>query len=336
MKRALITGVTGQDGAYLLELLLSKDYEVHIVKRRASTFPTARIDRFYSDPEVFEKRLFPYYADLHDGLSLTHVVQQVAPDEVYHLAAQSHVQVSFDNPVATVIDNVSGTISLLEAVRCLQKPCRFYQASSSEMFGTAPPPQDEQSPFHPRSPYACSKVYCYHQAVNHREAYGLHVSNGILFNHESPLRGETFVTRKISRAVGRISRGLQETLVLGNLDAQRDWGYAKEYVEAMWLMLQQDEPGDYVIATGEMHSVREFCEVAFECVGLHWEDHVVVSSDYMRPAETPALCGNPAKARRELGWAPKTTFRGLVELMVEADLELASQEKELGRFLSLY
>ncbi len=336
MKKAFITGVTGQDGAYLLRLLLDRGYEVHAIKRRTSTFPTARIDDIYNDPAVHNQRLFTYYAELTDGLGLMEVIQRVEPDEVYHLAAQSHVQVSFENPVATVMTNVTGTINLLEAIRHLHKPCRFYQASSSEMFGSTPPPQSESSTFHPRSPYACSKVYCYHQVVNYREAYGMHASNGILFNHESPLRGETFVTRKISRAVGRIKLGLQERLVLGNLDAQRDWGYAAEYVDAMWLMLQQDQPDDYVIATGEMHSVREFCEAAFDLVGLDYHDYVVTDPLYLRPAEVVALRGDARKAAQRLNWRPQITFRGLVELMVEADLKLATEEHKLGHFISLF
>ena len=336
MKRALITGVTGQDGAYLLRLLLGKGYEVHAVKRRSSTFPTARIDDIYNDPALEGHRFVAHYGDLHDGLGLTHIVREVEPDEVYHLAAQSHVGVSFQNPVASVLDNVAGTIHMLDAVRGLRKPCRFYQASSSEMFGSTPPPQNENSPLHPRSPYACSKAYCFHQVVNYREAYGLHTSNGILFNHESPLRGETFVTRKITRAVGRIKMALQKTLKLGNLEAQRDWGYAGEYVEAMWLMLQRDKPGDYVIATGEMHSVREFCEYAFSLVGLDYRDCVVTDPVYERPAEVQALCGDASKAARELKWQAKTTFRQLVEMMVEADLRLAAEEEKLGRFISLF
>jgi len=336
MKKAFITGVTGQDGAYLLRLLLDKGYEVHAIKRRTSTFPTARIDDIYNDPSVHNQRLFTYYAELTDGLGLMEVIQRVQPDEVYHLAAQSHVQVSFENPVATVMTNVTGTINILEAIRHLRKPCRFYQAASSEMFGSTPPPQSETSPFHPRSPYACSKVYGYHQVVNYREAYGLHASNGILFNHESPLRGETFVTRKISRAVGRIKMGLQKKLVLGNLEAQRDWGYAAEYVNAMWLMLQQDQSDDYVIATGEMHSVREFCEAAFDLVGLHYQDYVISDPLYVRPAEVVALRGDARKAARQLNWRPQITFRGLVELMVEADLKLAAEELKLGHLISLF
>jgi GDPmannose 4,6-dehydratase len=336
MKRALITGITGQDGAYLLRLLLEKGYEVHGIKRRTSTFPTARIDDLYVDRALYEKRLFMHYGDLQDGLGLMAVVHRVQPDEIYHLAAQSHVQVSFEHPLATVLDNVSGTIALLEAMRHLDKPCRFYNAASSEMFGSTPPPQNETTVFHPRSPYACSKVTSFYQTVNYREAYGLHATNGILFNHESPLRGETFVTRKVTRAVGRIKMGLQEKLTMGNLEARRDWGFAKEYVEAMWLMLQQDEPDDYVVATGEMHSVRELCELAFSLVGLDYRNHVESDSYYMRPAEVCALCGDASKAARRLGWKPRTTFRQLVELMVEEDLKLAREEKKLGRLIPLF
>jgi GDPmannose 4,6-dehydratase len=336
MKKALLTGVTGQDGAYLLTLLLEKGYEVHAVKRRTSTFPTARVDSVYNDPRYLGTQLFMYYGDLHDGSALSHIVQKVQPDEIYNLAAQSHVMVSFDNPVDTVLANVNGTVSLLEAARRIGKECRFYQASSSEMFGSAPPPQSENTPFHPRSPYACSKVYCFHQTVNYREAYGLAASNGILFNHESPLRGETFVTRKVTRAAGRIKYGLQKRLTLGNLEAKRDWGFAKEYVEAMWLMLQQPSPDDYVIATGETHSVRELCELAFSLVGLEYREHVVTDREYERPAEVNVLMGDASKARRILGWKPIVTFRRLIEIMVESDLELASEEKKLGRLISLY
>lgn len=336
-KKALITGVTGQDGAYLLRFLISRGYEVHAIKRRSSTFPTARIDDIYNDlSRIADHRFLAHYGDLHDGLGLMRVLQEVEPDEVYNLAAQSHVQVSFENPVATVLDNISGTINLLEAIRTLKKPCRFYQASSSEMFGSAPPPQNELTRFQPRSPYACSKVFSFYQVINYREAYGLHASNGILFNHESPLRGETFVTRKISRAVGRIKMGLQSELVLGNLDAARDWGFAGEYVEAMWLMLQQDQPDDYVVATGQMHTVREFCEHAFSTVGLDYRQYVKSDPRYMRPAEVVALQGDGEKAARVLGWKPKVTFLNLVEMMVEADLKLAAEEKKLGRFISLF
>lgn len=336
MKKALITGVTGQDGAYLLKHLLEKDYEVHAIKRRTSTFPTARIDAIYNDPKIHGKRFFAHYGDLHDGLGLMQIVHTVAPDEIYNLAAQSHVQVSFENPCATVMDNIAGTIYLLDAIRTLKNPCRFYQASSSEMFGSTPPPQNEKSPFHPCSPYACSKVFSYHQVVNYREAYVLHASNGILFNHESPLRGETFVTRKITRAVGRIKMGLQTELVLGNLEAQRDWGFAGDYVEAMWLMLQCERPDDYVIATGEMHSVQEFCSMAFCAAGLQWEQYVRSDETYKRKVEVPALCGDRTKAAKTLGWSPKTSFRQLVEMMVEEDLKLAVEEKKLGRLISLF
>lgn len=335
-KKALITGLTGQDGAYLLRLLLDKDYEVHAIRRRTSTFSTARIDDIFNDPAINERQLVVHHGDLNDGLSLYHLLKQIQPSEVYNLAAQSHVGVSFENPVSTVDINCVGTMSLLEAVRFLDNPCRFYQASSSEMFGSAPPPQNEQTPFHPRSPYACSKVFCYHQTINYREAYGIHASNGILFNHESPLRGETFVTRKVTRAASRIKMGLQDTLKLGNLDAQRDWGYAPEYVEAMWLMMQQEQPGDYVIATGEMRTVRELCEIAFATLGLNWEDHVETEERFIRPAEVPALCGDASKAKKQLGWYPKTTFKQLIEIMVEADLEIARREKTIGQLISLF
>ncbi len=335
-KTAFITGVTGQDGAYLLRLLLEKDYTVHALKRRSSTFPTARIDDIYNDPGIEGKRFVAHYGDLQDGARLTQLILETQPDEIYHLAAQSHVQISFLSPVSTVLNNISGTIHLLEALRILNKPCRFYHASSSEMFGASPPPQNEETPFRPRSPYGCSKVYSHYQVINYREAYGLHASNGILFNHESPLRGENFVTRKITRAVGRIKFGLQKELALGNLDAARDWGYAKEYVEAMWRMLQQDEPDDYVIATGEMRTVRECCEFAFGVAGLNYEDYVVTDPMYLRPAEVVQLCGDAAKARKKLGWKATVTFKKLIEMMVEADLKLATEEKKLGRFISLY
>jgi GDPmannose 4,6-dehydratase len=335
-KKAFITGVTGQDGAYLLRFLLDKGYEVHALKRPTSTFSTARIDDIYNDPKIHGVRFFAHYGHLSDGLRLAEIIRSVKPDEVYHLAAQSHVAISFADPVATVMDNISGTINLLEAIRRADHEIRFYQASSSEMFGSTPPPQSESSPFRPCSPYACSKVCCFHLVVNYREAYGLHASNGILFNHESPLRGERFVTRKITRAVGRIKEGLQSKLYLGNLSAQRDWGYAGDYVEAMWLMLQQDKPDDYVIATGEMHSVREFCELAFSYVGLDYRDFVVTSREYERPLDVPALCGDASKARRVLGWRPKVSFPELVRMMVDSDLELARQEKKIGKFISLF
>ena len=335
MRKALITGVTGQDGAYLLELLLEKGYEVHAIKRRTSTFSTSRIESVYLSEDM-GKRFFSHHGDLNDGLSLYNIMRSVAPDEVYNLAAQSHVGVSFENPVATVQVNCAGTMNLLEAMRYLDKPCRFYQASSSEMFGSAPPPQSENTPFHPRSPYACSKAFGHYQVVNYREAFGLHASSGILFNHESPRRAETFVTRKITRAACRIKMGLQQTLVLGNLDAERDWGYAPEYVRAMWLMLQQDEPDDYVIATGEMHSVREFCDAAFGALDLNYEEHVQTHARFQRPAEVFALKGDATKAEKVLGWKPKITFQGLVEIMVEHDLKLADEERKLGRLLPTY
>ncbi|MCL5097074.1 MAG: GDP-mannose 4,6-dehydratase [Candidatus Omnitrophica bacterium] len=336
VKKALITGVTGQDGAYLLRFLLEKGYEVHGIRRRTSTLSTARIDDVYAGRVCPQEQVFMHYGDLHDGVSLMELVERIQPEEIYHLASQSHVQVSFENPLATVVDNVSGTISLLEAARRLNHRCRFYNAASSEMFGITPPPQNERSPFHPRSPYACSKVFTFNQTVNYREAYGLHASNGILFNHESPLRGEAFVTRKVTRAVGRIKVGLQRTLALGNLEARRDWGYAPEYVEAMWLMLQQVEPDDYVIGTGEMHSVGELCEMAFGAVGLDYRDYVVTDPTLVRPSEAHALCGDASKAAATLGWHPRTTFQRLVEIMVEADLELAAEEKKLGRLISSY
>jgi GDPmannose 4,6-dehydratase len=336
MKKALITGATGQDGAYLLRFLLKKDYEVHIIKRRTSTFPTARIEDLYTKRDQMQNRFIAHYGDMQDGLSLMSVIHEIEPDEIYNLAAQSHVKVSFENPIDTVLINVSGSINILESVRQLNLSSRFYQASSSEMFGSTPPPQNEKSPFHPRSPYACSKVFGYFQTINYREAYGIHASNGILFNHESPLRGETFVTRKITRAVGRIAMGIQDTLELGNLDAERDWGYAKEYVEAMWLILQQDQPDDYVIATGEMHSVREFCEYAFYIVGLNYNDFVRVNEYFYRPAEVVSLCGDSTKARNKLNWEPKTSFKELIELMVGEDLKLAAEEKKLGHYIPFF
>ena len=336
MKKALITGLTGQDGAYLIRLLLAKGYEVHGIKRRTSTFSTARIDDIYNAPALSSGQLVIHHGDLDDGLALYSLMQRIQPDEVYNLAAQSHVGISFENPVSTVMINCCGTINLLEAVRYLNKACRFYQASSSEMYGSTPPPQNESTPFHPRSPYACSKLYSHFQTVNYREAYGLHASNGILFNHESPLRGENFVTRKVTRAATRIKLGLLEKLRLGNLEARRDWGYAPEYVEAMWMMLQHHTPDDYVVATGEMHSVRELCDIAFAAVGLDYHDFVVTEERYLRPAEVPALCGDASKARRRLGWTPKTTFKELVELMIEKDMELAEQEKKIGRFISMF
>lgn len=324
MKTALITGITGQDGSYLAELLLAKGYDVHGVVRRSSNFGTSRIDHLYD-------RLHLHYGDVCDGTAMSRLVRSVAPDEVYHLAAQSHVRVSFDQPVYTTDAVGVGTLRMLEAVRDGQESCkktiRFYQASSSEMYGkVAETPQRESTPFHPRSPYGCAKVYAHWITVNYRESYGLHASCGILFNHESPRRGETFVTRKITRAATRIKMGLQEKLHLGNLDALRDWGFAGDYVEAMWRMLQQDEPGDYVVATGKTWSVRDFCEAAFAAVGLEYRDHVVVDPRYYRPAEVDLLLGDPALAKSRLGWEPRVSFDGLVGMMVDADARLARRE----------
>ncbi len=333
MKRALITGITGQDGAYLTEFLLERGYEVHGIIRRASTFNTDRIDHLYRDPHDPQARLFLHYGDLSDGTGLRRILERVQPDEIYNLAAQSHVRVSFEQPEYTADIVATGTLRLLEAVRDFVrhsgKSVRFYQAGSSEMFGAAPPPQNEQTPFYPRSPYAAAKVAAYWYAVNYREAYGLFICNGILFNHESPRRGETFVTRKITRAAGRIKMGLQDKLYLGNLEARRDWGFAGDYVEAMWLMLQQDEPDDYVIATGESHSVREFLELAFEMLGLDWRRHVEIDPRYFRPTEVDYLLGDASKAREKLGWRPRVSFEELVRMMVEHDLELARQERTL-------
>ena len=328
-KRALITGIIGQDGSYLAEFLLGKNYEVHGLVRRTSTFTTGRIDHLYLDPHEKGARLFLHYGDLTDGQSLAGLVQHVEPDEVYNLGAQSHVKVSFLNPVYTAEADALGTLSLLEAVRRSKRRIRFYQASSSEMFGSAPPPQSEKTPFHPRSPYGCAKVYGHWQTVNYREAYGLFACSGILFNHESPRRGETFVTRKITRAATRISLGLQKSLYLGNLDARRDWGFAGDYVEAMWGMLQAKRPDDYVVATGETHSVREFAAEAFRCVGLEWKKHVKFDARYLRPAEVDDLRGDASKARRVLKWKPRVGFKELVRMMVDADLELARQERLL-------
>ena len=321
MKKALITGITGQDGSYLADLLLEKGYEVHGIIRRASTFNTARIDHLYADPHVNGVRLFLHYGDLADALNLTRLIDRTGPDEIYHLGAQSHVRVSYDIPEYTGDVTALGTIRILEAIREAKVAARFYQASSSEMFGKVQAvPQIESTPFWPRSPYAVAKVYAYWATVNYRESYGMHASNGILFNHESPRRGETFVTRKITRAVAAIKQGRQRELYLGNLDAQRDWGYAPEYVEGMWRMLQQEQPGDYVLATNETHTVREFTELAFAHVGLNWQDHVKYDARYERPAEVDLLIGDPAKAKAVLGWEPQTKFAELVRIMVEADL----------------
>jgi len=327
MKKALITGITGQDGSYLAEFLLKKGYEVHGVIRRASTFNTGRLQPIYMDPHAEKSRLFLHYGDLSDASALARLVGRVQPEEVYNLAAQSHVRVSFDGPEYTTDITATGTVRLLEAIRETGIRPRFYQASSSEMFGSVrETPQTELTPFYPRSPYACSKVYAYWITVNYREAYGLHASNGILFNHESPRRGETFVTRKITRAAAHIRAGLQEKLYLGNLEAKRDWGYAKEYVEAMWLMLQQETPDDYVIATGETHSVQEFLEVAFNHAGLDCRKAVTIDPRYYRPSEVDLLIGNAAKAERKLGWAARTKFDELARLMVEADIKLLDDQ----------
>ncbi|MCZ2073677.1 MAG: GDP-mannose 4,6-dehydratase [Bryobacterales bacterium] len=332
-KRALITGITGQDGSFLAELLLSKGYEVHGIVRRASTFNTQRLDDIYLDPHEPGARLHLHYGDVTDSTALRRVIEQVQPDEIYNLAAQSHVRVSFDQSEYTADVVATGTLRLLESVRDYMsiagKEVRVYQAGSSEMYGASAPPQDEHTPFYPRSPYAVSKVAAHWYVKNYREAYGMFACNGILFNHESPRRGETFVTRKITRALTRIKFGLQEKLFLGNLDAKRDWGYAGDYVEAMWMILQPPTPDDYVIATGEAHSVREFLDVAAECLDVDWRRHVEVDSRYYRPTEVDYLMGNAAKARRVLGWQPTVTFTALVRMMVDADLELARRELTL-------
>jgi len=327
-KKALITGITGQDGSYLAELLLSKGYEVHGIVRRASTFNRGRLDGIYSDPQLSETHLFLHYGDLTDG-SLVRLLGRLQPEEIYNLGAQSHVRVSFDNPEYTADVNATGTVRLLEAIRESGIKPRFYQASSSEMYGLVQEvPQSEKTPFYPRSPYAASKVFAYWMTVNYREAYGMHTTNGILFNHESPRRGEGFVTRKITRAVAHIKAGLQNKLYLGNLDAKRDWGFAKEYVEAMWLMLQQDKPDDYVVATGETHSVREFLEESFSYAGLDWKKYVELDPRYLRPSEVDLLIGDSGKARRQLQWEPKVKFKELVRLMVDADIQLLKDHRE--------
>jgi len=330
-RKALITGITGQDGSYLAELLLAKGYEVHGIIRRSSTFNTERVDHLYHDPHEKGVKLFLHYADLTDGNSLARVLRSVQPGEVYNLGAQSHVRVSFDQPVYTADAAGLGVLKLLEAIREYQeisgKSLRYYQASSSEMYGKVQEtPQKETTPFYPRSPYAVGKLFGHWITVNYRESYGMHASSGILFNHESPRRGETFVTRKITRAVCRIKKGLQKELFLGNLDAKRDWGFAGDYVEAMWLMLQAEQPDDYVIATGETYSVREFCERAFSLVNLDWKDYVKFDARYLRPAEVELLLGDPMKARTKLGWKPKVSFDQLVKMMVDSDMELAERE----------
>jgi GDPmannose 4,6-dehydratase len=327
MKKALITGITGQDGSYLAELLLKKGYQLWGIMRRSSSFHTSRIDHLYQDPHERPKfRLF--YGDLTDGNNLSTIVNDVKPDEVYNLGAQSHVRVSFDTPIYTVDTDALGTLRLLEAIRSSHRPIRFYQASSSEMYGKVlETPQTEKTPFYPRSPYGCAKVYSFWQTVNYREAYGLFACNGILFNHESPRRGETFVTRKITRAATRIKLGLQDKLYLGNLDAKRDWGFAGDYVEAMWLMLQQDKPDDYIVATGESHSVREFVEEVFGYLGLDWQRYVEIDPRYFRPSEVDYLQGDAGKARKLLGWEPKVTFKKLAGMMADADMKIAEREK---------
>jgi GDPmannose 4,6-dehydratase len=323
MKRALITGITGQDGSYLAELLLEKGYEVHGIIRRSSSFNTGRLDHLYEDPHIEDARLRLHYGDLADSSGINHLIRTIKPEEIYHLGAQSHVRVSFDIPEYTSDVTGLGTLRLLDAIRDSGIETKFYQASSSEMYGRVlEVPQKETTPFYPRSPYGCAKVYGYWITVNYREAYGMHASNGILFNHESPRRGETFVTRKITRALARIVAGKQDTLYLGNLDAKRDWGYAKDYVEAMWMMLQAPQGDDYVVATGETHSIRDFLDLAFGLVGRDWNEYVKIDPKYYRPTEVDLLIGDPTKAQQKLGWKPKTSFRELVTLMVQEDLRL--------------
>jgi GDPmannose 4,6-dehydratase len=321
MKKAFITGITGQDGSYLAELLLEKGYEVHGLIRRSSTFNTSRIDHLFQDPHEDNVRLHLHYGDLTDAAGMTNLIREIEPHEIYNLAAQSHVMVSFSMPTYTANVDAVGTITLLEAIRASRIQTKFYQASTSELFGSTPPPQNELSRFSPRSPYAAAKLYAYWTTVNYREAYGIHATNGILFNHESPRRGETFVTRKISKAVAAINNGDQQKLYLGNLDAVRDWGYAKEYVESMWLMLQQDSPDDYVVATGVGATVRDFCQHAFNVVGLDWEEFVIQDPRYVRPTEVDKLIGDPSKVNRALGWKAQTNWEMLAKIMVEADLK---------------
>ena len=320
MKKALITGITGQDGSYLAEMLLKKGYEVHGIRRRTSLFNTKRIDHLYKDEHDEETKLHLHYGDMTDSSSLIRILEQVLPDEVYNLAAQSHVQVSFTLPQYTAQVDAVGSVALLEAIRAAGVNTKFYQASTSELFGSTPPPQNEESVFRPQSPYGAAKLMAYWCTVNYRDGYGIHATNGILFNHESPRRGETFVTRKITRSVARIANGSKEKLYLGNLDAVRDWGYAKEYVESMWLMMQQDKPDDYVVATGIGATIKDFANAAFSHVGLKWEDHVEVDKKYMRPTEVDALIGDPSKAEKALGWKAKTHWKTLAELMVDADI----------------
>jgi GDPmannose 4,6-dehydratase len=322
-KIAFITGITGQDGSYLTELLLEKGYEVHGLIRRSSSFNTGRIDHIYQDPHTPNPKLILHYGDLTDGVNMTNLIHEIQPTEVYNLGAQSHVQVSFTMPQYTAQVDAVGAVALLESIRASGVKCRYYQASTSELYGSTPPPQNEDSVFRPRSPYASAKLMAYWSTVNYREAYGVHATNGILFNHESPRRGETFVTRKITRAVARIATGSKDKLYLGNLDAVRDWGYAKEYVESMWLMLQQDKPGDYVVATGKGATVRDFAKAAFEHAGLNYQEHLEIDKRYQRPTEVDALIGDPSKAEKILGWKAKTDWKALAKLMVDADLEKA-------------
>jgi GDPmannose 4,6-dehydratase len=335
-KIALITGITGQDGSYLAELLLDKGYDVHGIIRRSSSFNTDRIEHLYKDPHDETRKLHLHYGDLTDGIGLREVLSRVKPAEIYNLGAQSHVRVSFDQPIYTMQTDALGTMNLLEAIRDVQNTTgskvRFYQASSSEMYGkVVETPQTEKTPFYPRSPYACAKVYSFWQTLNYREAYDMFACNGILFNHESPRRGETFVTRKITRAAGRIKEGLQKKLFLGNLDAKRDWGFAGDYVDAMWRMLQAEKPDDYVVATGETHSVREFLDEVFGHLDLAWQDFVEVDPRYFRPTEVDLLLGDPAKAKKELGWTPKVTFKALAKMMIESDWEIARKESYLAK-----
>ena len=321
LKKAFITGITGQDGSYLTELLLEKGYEVHGLIRRSSSFNTGRLNHIYQDPHTLNPRLFLHYGDLTDGVNMTNLIHEIQPTEVYNLAAQSHVQVSFTMPQYTAQVAAVGAVALLESIRASRIKCRFYQASTSELYGSTTPPQNEESVFRPRSPYAAAKLMAYWSTVNYREAYGIHATNGILFNHESPRRGETFVTRKITRAVAKIADGSKEKLYLGNLDAIRDWGYAKEFVESMWLMLQQENPDDYVVATGEQATVRDFAKVAFEHAGLNYKEFIEVDKRYVRPTEVDALVGDPSKAEKALGWKAKTHWKELAKLMVDAYIE---------------
>ena len=325
--KAFITGITGQDGSYLAELLLQKGYEVHGLIRRSSSFNTGRIDHIFQDPHVEQAKLKLHYGDLSDGVNLTNLIREIEPGEVYNLGAQSHVQVSFSIPQYTAQVDAVGTVALLEAIRSSGIKTKFYQASTSELYGSTPPPQNEESPFRPRSPYAAAKLMAYWCVVNYRDGYGLHATNGILFNHESPRRGETFVTRKITRAVARIASGSKEKLYLGNLDAVRDWGYAKEYVESMWLMMQQDKSSDYVIATGQGATVKEFAEAAFAHAGLSWKDHVELDKRYLRPTEVNALIGDASKAEKQLGWKAKTNWKELAKIMVDADIQKLKEKR---------